>query len=117
MRVSMPMTKLILIGVALALAAPSLAERDSVRQERAERAARQAELDRVCEQQRAPHVQAEYARQMALCLQRRGAQHQADCDRYMSSFYAPGAPGAQKFYDLPACVAAFEFERGDARRR
>lgn len=81
------------------------------------RRAKQAELDRICQEQRAPLLRAEQQRYIDRCIARGGTMDRGECERYFVDFSERGGPGAGMFYDLPACVAAFDYSRGSRRPR
>ncbi len=107
----------IFVRVLLIVAALLPFEHASASAEDDARRARQAELDRVCEAQRKPLLEAEHARFVEHCVQHDAVKDRAACERFYADFGEYGAAGFGMFRDLPACVEAFEFGRGDRRRR
>jgi len=75
-----------------------------------DRVSKQAELDRVCEAARekklAP-LRQQYVRE---CVEEQ-KKDKAYCERFYSDYGARSGDRAPLFYDLPECVAAFEFRR------
>lgn len=104
------MRQLMTILVLMSVIGPALADQKA----EVERAARQAELDRACEADRekalAPIREDIYTE----CVTRQ-KKDPAFCRRDAAAFNGNRPGGAPRFYDLPACVAAFEF-RNSYRR-
>ncbi|WP_217477559.1 hypothetical protein [Stutzerimonas stutzeri] len=75
-------------------------------------ALRQAELERRCEAARseklAPLREAAFQQCMSA---KRGADSAADCHRKTAGENGNRVGGTPRFYDLPACVEAFEHKR------
>lgn len=79
-----------------------------------ERAARQAELDRLCEAARDRALEPLRAEIYQECVddQRKDPGY---CRRYADGFNGERVRGAPRFYELPECVEAFEFKRSQHR--
>lgn len=101
---------LLIVAVLLPFQYASASDEDDARR------VRRAELDRVCEAQRKPLLDAERARAVEHCVQHDAIKDRAACERFYADFGQHGAAGFGMFHDIPACVEAFEFGRGDRRR-
>ncbi len=79
-----------------------------------ERAARQAELDRLCEAARDRALEPIRAEIYQECVDE---QHKDPgyCRRYADGYNGERERGAPRFYELPECVEAFEFRRSQRR--
>lgn len=89
----------------LACLPPVLADED--------RASRQAELDAACEAARDEALAPIREEIRAECLAEGKA---ADfCQRYAAAYNGARGSAAPRFYELPACEAAFEYRRAPRR--
>ena len=79
-----------------------------------ERAAKQAELDRLCEAARAKQLAPIRAEIYDECVNRQGKQPEF-CRRYADGYNGERAGAAPRFYELPECVAAFDFRNSNRR--
>lgn len=79
-----------------------------------ERAAKQAELDRQCEAAREQKLAPIRAEIYDECVNKLRKQPEY-CRRYADGYNGERAGAAPRFYELPECVAAFEFRTN--RRR
>lgn len=79
-----------------------------------ERAAQQAELDRLCEEARDRALEPVRAEIYQECMddQRKDPDY---CRRYADGYNGERVGGAPRFYELPECVEAFEFKRSQRR--
>lgn len=79
-----------------------------------ERAARQAELDRLCEAARDRALEPLRAEIYQECVddQRKDPGY---CRRYADGYNGERVRRAPRFYELPECVEAFEFKRSQRR--
>ncbi len=77
----------------------------------AERKAKQAELDAVCEAARQVKIIAARAELVEECVEKKQRPDRESCERFYASYgqNSPNSPAL--FYDLPACVAAHEYSR------
>jgi hypothetical protein len=104
------MNKFRLLAGLLALVVASCAQAFQADDER--NAARQAEYDRACEAART--VKLTPLRQQAFveCMNsKRNTDSAEDCKRKTSGANLNIQGGGTRFYDLPACVEAFEFRK------
>ena len=97
---------LALLGVTLAGLAGDLSPQD--------RAAKQAELDRLCEAAREEKLAPIRAEIYDECINRQGKQPDY-CRRYADGYNGARAGAAPRFYELPECVAAFDFRNSNRR--
>ncbi len=80
---------------------------------------KQAELDAACEAARERQLAPMRAYYIEQCVQQRrriSGDVRAHCERFYADFGQQSGNRAPLFYDLPECVYAFEFRRGNARR-
>lgn len=78
-----------------------------------EREAKQAELDAACESARSDKL-VPLRRQMAdLCIQKEEFESPAECEAYYADYGERAGSRPAMFYDLPACVKAFEFAQSE----
>ena len=73
-----------------------------------ERAAKQAELDRLCEAAREKKLEPIRAEIYDECVNRDRNQPEY-CRRYADGYNGERIGSAPRFYELPECVAAFDF--------
>jgi hypothetical protein len=79
----------------------------------AERTARLAELDAACEDARLQKLVPLRAKFVEECVDKGERPDRASCERYYAD-YGNGSGNQRLFYELPACVTAFEyFKSGD----
>jgi hypothetical protein len=79
----------------------------------AERKARLAELDAACEDARLQELVPLRAKFVEECVAKGERPDRASCERYFAD-YGNGSGNQRLFYELPACVTAFEyFKSGD----
>jgi hypothetical protein len=100
-------------GRHLAVAAAVLSIGTSIAAEAAPhgRAARQTELDAVCEAARATVLQAERTSLVSECMEKGFKSDRAACERFYHDHGAATASRPPLHYDLPACVRAFEYRK------
>lgn len=80
-----------------------------------QRKARQAELDAACERARQEKLAEVRARYTEECVAKGQRPDRASCERFYADYGESSAQGAPLFYDLPECVAAFEYRRSYRR--
>ncbi|MFZ3182571.1 MAG: hypothetical protein WA173_00295 [Pseudomonas sp.] len=103
-----------LIGL-LVLAVGTHAQAFQVDDER--NAAQQAEFDRACEAARAVKLAPFRQQAFVECMKsKRSADSAEDCKRKTSAANLNIQGGSTRFYDLPACVEAFEFRKKHPRK-
>ena len=104
----------LLIGLfALAIAA----QVQAFQTENERNAARQAELDRACEAARAVKLAPFRQQAFVECMNSdRSTDTAADCKRKTEGANLNIQGGGTRFYDLPACVEAFEFRKAHPNR-
>lgn len=79
----------------------------------AERQAKLAELDAACEEARLKKLVPLRAKFVDECVDKGERPDRASCERYYAD-YGNGSGNQRLFYELPACVTAFEyFKSGD----
>jgi hypothetical protein len=72
---------------------------------------RQAELDAACEEAREHRLAPERRRHIDECVVRKQKPDRAACERFYSDYGAQSGSRAPLYYDLPACVEAFEYRK------
>lgn len=77
---------------------------------------RQQALDQACEQAREQKLAPLRRRYIDECVQARG-RDRAYCERFYSDYGDRSGDRAPLFYDLPACVEAFDHRRSYRRRQ
>lgn len=75
----------------------------------AERDAKLAELDALCEAARQRKIAVERAKAIEECVAQKQRSDRAACERFYADFGARVGGRPPLFYDLPECVAAHEF--------
>lgn len=78
------------------------------------RAAKQAELDRLCEDARARRLAPIRVQIYDECVNRQRKQPDY-CRRYADGYNGERPGAGPRFYELPECVAAFDFRTGKRR--
>ncbi len=74
-------------------------------------AERQVQLDNACEQAREQRLAPERARFIEECVTKKQKPDRAACDHFYRDYGARSGQRAPLYYDLPACVEAFEFRK------
>lgn len=92
------------IVVSMLISSPALADRLAD-----ERAARQAELDAVCEAAREEKIKIERARHVEECVKTSLLADRDTCQRFYADYGEDAANQARLFYDLPECEKAHEY--------
>lgn len=78
-----------------------------------ERAAKQSELDQACEAARNERLVPLRQKMIDTCVQKEEFDSPGECEAYYAD-YGERAGGRQAmFYDLPACVEAFNYEQSE----
>ena len=93
------------ILIAIALLVPILGAADD------DRASMQQRLDAECEAARERKLEPERARYVQECVQQKMKSTLEDCQRFYSDYGARTGDRAPLYYDLPECVAAFEYRQ------
>lgn len=70
---------------------------------------KQAELDAVCETARQEKLTPMKARFVEECVANKEKPNREDCERFYADYGNKMGGRAPLFYDLPACVTAFDF--------
>jgi len=96
--------KVLLAGLALLVSALVYADGQGK-----DRAARQAELDALCETARQKVIAAERARLVDECVEKGQRPDRATCERFYADYGASVGGRPPLFYDLPECVQAHEY--------
>jgi hypothetical protein len=78
-----------------------------------DRAAKQRELDEVCEAARQVRLIADQARLIEECVANKEKKDRAACEHYYSDY---GARRPARYYDLAECVEAFDYQRSQRSR-
>lgn len=94
-----------LVGLALAVVLSSSSATDKS-------VVPQAELDRACQAARAAALASIRAGYVEECVAK-GVKDRPACVRFYADWGDTIKPAGKKFYDLPACVRAFESRRGE----
>lgn len=76
-----------------------------------DRAERQAQLDNACEQAREQRLAPERKRFVEECVTEKQKPDRAACEHFYRDYGARSGQRAPLYYDLPACVEAFEFRK------
>ena len=75
---------------------------------------RQAELDQACEAAREVKLAPMRQQIVSECMNdRETSRSEADCQQYAAGYNGNRASGSPRFYDLPACVKAFDFKKAN----
>jgi len=77
----------------------------------ADRKARQAELDGICELERQKKLAIVRAGLVEECVEKKQRPDRAACERFYKDYGERTGSQEALFYDLPACVEAFEHQR------
>jgi hypothetical protein len=77
-----------------------------------DRDAKQAELDAACEAAREAKLAPLRAQYVEECVEKKQRPDRASCERFYADFGNRSGNRAALFYDLPECVAAFEYHKG-----
>lgn len=97
---------MLLTGILLGLTITASASDDT-------RETRQAELDAACEAARNEQLIPLREEMVKTCVEKQEFDSQSECESYYSD-YGERAGGRQPmFYDLPACVEAFEYAQSE----
>lgn len=102
--------KIILIMLAMLLPGPVAMAGDDAGSD----ADRQAELDRQCEAAREEKLAPIRAEIYDECVNKQGKEPEY-CRRYADGYDGTRIGGAPRFYELPECVAAFEYSKSTKR--
>jgi hypothetical protein len=78
-----------------------------------ERAARQAELDRICEAAREEKLAPLRQRFVQECVDDAQFETREECEAFYADYGAQSGNRAPLFYDLPPCVEAFEYAQSE----
>ena len=76
---------------------------------------KQARLDAACEVAREKKLAPMRKQFVEQCVANKEMPTRAECERFYADYGARMGGRAPLFYDLPECVAAFEFLQGDDR--
>jgi hypothetical protein len=76
---------------------------------RDERAEKQADLDRACESAREQRLAPMRAQFVKECVKEKQFETRKECEAYYADFGGRAGTRAPLFYDLPACVKAFDY--------
>lgn len=77
-----------------------------------ERARRQAELDRACEEAREKKLAPLREKHIQECVEEKQFDTRGECETYYADFGARSGR-APMFHDLPPCVEAFEYQMSE----
>jgi hypothetical protein len=81
-----------------------------------DRSARQAELDAACEKAREQKLAPLRAEFVEECVREKQQQSREACEAFYADYGAQAGNRAPLFYDLPECVEAFEYQKGQRQR-
>ena len=77
-----------------------------------ERELKQAELDAACEAARQEKLTVARAEYVGECIEKKQRPDRESCERFYADYgESSGGNQAPLFYDLPECVAAFDYQR------
>lgn len=91
--------------LAIVLSAPVFVAAES------DRAAKQQTLDTACEAARERKLEPERAMYAQECVQKKMKDTLAECQRFYSDYGARIGDRVPLYYDLPECVAAFDYRQ------
>jgi len=74
---------------------------------------KQARLDAACEVERQKKIAPMRKKAIADCVANKELSDRSECERFYADYGERMGGRAPLFYDLPACVTAFEFQQGD----
>ena len=74
---------------------------------------KQASLDAACEVERQKKIAPMRKKVIEDCVANKELSDRQECERFYADFGERMGGRAPLFYDLPACVTAFEFQQGD----
>lgn len=77
------------------------------------REAKQAELDAVCESAREQKLVPLRQKMIDRCIQKKEFKTLVECETYYADYGERAGGRPAMFYDLPACVKAFEFAQSE----
>lgn len=78
-----------------------------------DRESKQLELDEACEAVRQVRLTSDQARLTEECVENKEKEDRAACEQYYSDY---SARRPARYYDLPECVEAFDFQRSQRSR-
>ena len=81
-----------------------------------DRQAKQEQLDAQCEAARERKLAPERAQFIEECVEKKQRSDRAACERFYSDYGAQSGSRAPLYYDLPACVEAFEYRNSRQQR-
>ena len=102
----MKITRFLLLSLFICISAPSLVFADS------KNSKKQAELDQACEVAREKKLAPERKKYIEECVAKKQRPDRASCERFYADYGARSGNRAPLYYDLPECVKAFEYRRG-----
>jgi hypothetical protein len=76
---------------------------------------KQARLDAACEVERQKKIAPMRKKAIEECVANKELSSRSECERFYADYGERMGGRAPLFYDLPACVTAFEFQQGDGR--
>ena len=79
----------------------------------AEREAKQAELDAACDDARNQKLVPLREKMVDICLQDQEFETREKCENYYADYGERAGRRPAMFYDLPACVKAFEYAQSE----
>lgn len=74
---------------------------------------KQARLDAACEVERQKKIAPMRKKVIEDCVANKELSSRSECERFYADYGERMGGRAPLFYDLPACVKAFEFQQGD----
>ena len=74
---------------------------------------KQASLDAACEVERQKKIAPMRTKVIEDCVANKELSDRQECERFYADYGERMGGRAPLFYDLPACVTAFEFQQGD----
>ncbi len=100
-------SRLLLLAIVAVL---SFATANAVETE-ADRKAKQAELDAICEQARQRNIAPLREKMIRECVEKEQRPDRASCERFYADYGERTGSQDPLFYDLPECVKAYDYRR------
>lgn len=80
------------------------------------REAKQAKLDKACEDAREARLAPLRAQFVEECVREKHRSSRKECEDFYADYGAQSGNRAPLFYDLPECVEAFEYQKSERER-
>lgn len=102
----MKITRFLLLSILIGFSATSLVFADD------QNSGKQQELDQACEVAREKKLAPEREKYIEECVTRKQKPDRASCERFYADYGNRSGNRAPLYYDLPECVKAFEYRKG-----